>query len=131
LAEAGVEFDPALIVPAEWRRDGGSTAVARLLDSGRPFDAVFGLNDALALGAMHELLLRGVRVPGDAAVAGFDDIDEARFSSPSLTTGAPGMDEIAERSVQLLIDRIEGTEEAAGGVHVKAEFGLQIRVSAP
>jgi hypothetical protein len=41
------------------------------------------------------------------------------------------MDEIAERSVQLLIDRIEGTEEAAGGVHVKAEFGLQIRASAP
>ncbi|MDP9693339.1 UNVERIFIED_ORG: DNA-binding LacI/PurR family transcriptional regulator [Arthrobacter globiformis] len=131
LAEAGVDFDPALIVPAEWRRDGGASAVARLLESGQPFDAVFGLNDALALGAIHELLLRGVRVPGDAAVAGFDDIDEARFSSPSLTTVAPGMNEIAERSVQLLIDRIEGSEKAAFGVHVEAEFELRIRASAP
>jgi DNA-binding LacI/PurR family transcriptional regulator len=89
------------------------------------------LNDALALGAMHELLLRGVRVPEDAAVAGFDDIDEARFSSPSLTTVAPGMHEIAGRSVQLLIDRIEGSEKAASGVHVEAEFELRIRASAP
>jgi DNA-binding LacI/PurR family transcriptional regulator len=131
LADAGVDFDPALIVPAEWRRDGGASAVARLLEGGQPFDAVFGLNDALALGAMHELLLRGVRVPEDAAVAGFDDIDEARFSSPSLTTVAPGMHEIAERSVQLLIDRIEGSEKAASGVHVEAEFELRIRASAP
>ncbi|MFE4541685.1 LacI family DNA-binding transcriptional regulator [Arthrobacter sp. NPDC056727] len=131
LAEADVAFDPALIVPADWRRDGGASAVARLLEGGQPFDAVFGLNDALALGAMHELLIRGIKVPGDAAVAGFDDIDEARFSSPSLTTVAPGMNEIAERSVQLLIDRIEGTEKASGGVHMEAQFELRIRGSAP
>ena len=131
LADADVDFDPDLIVPAEWRRDGGASAVARLLAGGQPFDAVFGLNDALALGAMHELLIRGIKVPGDAAVAGFDDIDEARFSSPSLTTVAPGMNEIAERSVQLLIDRIEGTVAAAEGVHVEAQFELRIRASAP
>jgi DNA-binding LacI/PurR family transcriptional regulator len=131
LAEAGVDFDPALIVPADWRRDGGSSAVARLLEGGQPFDAVFGLNDVLALGAMHELRVRGIKVPEDAAVAGFDDIDEARFSSPSLTTVAPGMKEIAERSVQLLIDRVEGTERASGSVHVQAQFDLRIRASAP
>jgi len=85
----------------------------------------------LALGAMHELLIRGVRVPDEVAVAGFDDIDEARFASPSLTTVSPGMEEIAERSIALLLDRIEGQETAGQGVHVEAGFQLKIRESAP
>lgn len=131
LDTAGIPFDPALVAPCEWRRDGGAAAVAGLLDQGVEFDAVFGLNDALALGAMHELLIRGIKVPDQVAVAGFDDIDEARFASPSLTTVSPGMAEIAERSIALLIDRIEGRETADQGVHVEAGFQLQIRESAP
>lgn len=131
LEEAGVPFDPALVAPCEWRRDGGAAAVSGLLEGGVAFDAVFGLNDALALGAMHELLIRGMDVPGTVAVAGFDDIDEAKFASPSLTTVSPGMDEIAERSVALLIDRIEGREPAGDGVHVEAGYVLRVRESAP
>jgi DNA-binding LacI/PurR family transcriptional regulator len=131
LEQAGVVFDPALIAPGVWRRDGGAGAVAGLLDSGVQFDAVFGLNDVLALGALHELLIRGLRVPQDVAVAGFDDIDEARFASPSLTTVSPGMDEIAERSITLLLDRLAGRETAGQGVHIEAGFELKIRESAP
>jgi len=131
LEEAGVPFDDALLAPAQWRRDTGASAVAGLLESGVEFDAVFGLNDALALGALHELLIRGVKVPQDVAVAGFDDIDEARFASPSLTTVSPGMDEIAERSITLLLDRIAGREASGHGMHVEAGFELKIRESAP
>jgi DNA-binding LacI/PurR family transcriptional regulator len=131
LEAAGIDFDPALVAPGEWRRDAGATAVAGLVERNVPFDAVFGLNDALALGAMHELVLRGVKVPQDVAVAGFDDIEEARFASPSLTTVSPGMEEIAERSIGLLLDRIDGLEAADGGVHVEAGFVLKIRESAP
>jgi DNA-binding LacI/PurR family transcriptional regulator len=131
LMAAGLDFDPDLAVLCEWRRDAGASAVRQLLDSGVQFDAVFGLNDTVALGAMHELLLQGVKVPDEVAVAGFDDIDEARFASPSLTTVAPGMDEIAERSVGLLIDRIEGTGPAAAKLQLEAGFELRIRDSAP
>ncbi|WP_411375262.1 LacI family DNA-binding transcriptional regulator [Arthrobacter sp. MPF02] len=131
LEEAGVAFDPDLIAPAEWRRDAGAAAVAGLLDREVRFDAVFGLNDVLALGAMHQLLIRGIEVPQDVAVAGFDDIDEARFASPSLTTISPGMDEIAERSIALLLDRISGRESDGQGLHVEAGFELRIRESAP
>ncbi len=131
LESAGVAFDPALVVPCEWRRDGGAAAVAALHSREVEFDAVFGLNDAVALGAMHELLVRGVKVPEDVAVAGFDDIDEASYSSPSLTTVSPGMDEIAKRSLQLLLDRINGKEAAPDGVHIESDFTLKIRSSAP
>ena len=131
LDQAGIPFDAALLAPCEWRRDAGAAAVAGLMDQGVEFDAVFALNDALALGALHELLLRGVKVPHDVAVAGFDDIDEARFASPSLTTVSPGMAEIAERSIGLLLDRIEGREAAGQGVHLEAAFQLKIRESAP
>jgi DNA-binding LacI/PurR family transcriptional regulator len=80
---------------------------------------------------MHELLIRGVKVPEQVAVAGFDDIDEARFASPSLTTVSPGMAEIAERSIALLLDRIEGRETDSQGVHVEAGFQVKVRESAP
>lgn len=58
---------------------------AGLVDAGVQCDAVFGLNDALALGAMYELLIRGFRVPEQVAVAGFDDIDEARYLARACT----------------------------------------------
>ncbi|SDX31614.1 transcriptional regulator, LacI family [Arthrobacter sp. cf158] len=131
LAAAGVEYDPALVVGCDWRRDGGADAIARLLDSGVAFDAVFGLNDALALGALHELLVRGKDVPGEVAVAGFDDIDEARFASPSLTTVAPGRTEIAERAVELLIERIESKDAVLKVQQPEAAFELRVRQSAP
>lgn len=130
LEESGVAFDPGLVVPSEWRRDGGAEGVARLLDRGVQFDAVFGLNDVLALGALHELLVRGANVPEDVAVAGFDDIDEARFASPSLTTVSPGRTEIARRAVNLLIDRVEG-KSGPDVEQPRAEYALRIRQSAP
>lgn len=131
LAAAGVEYDPALVIDCEWRRDGGADAIARLLDSGVGFDAVFGLNDVVALGALHELLVRGKRVPDDIALAGFDDIDEARFASPSLTTVEPGRAEIAERAVELLINRIEGKGSPDKVEQTEVAFSLRVRQSAP
>ena len=131
LTAAGVEYDPALVVPCNWRRDAGADATSRLLDSGVEFDAVFGLNDVLALGAMHELLLRGRKVPEEIAVAGFDDIDESRFASPSLTTVAPGRAEIAERAVELLIQRIESKDAVHTVQQPEAAFELRVRQSAP
>ncbi|MFC8039812.1 LacI family DNA-binding transcriptional regulator [Paenarthrobacter sp. NPDC057355] len=131
LADAGVGYDPALVVRCPWRRDGGAEAIAGLLDSGAEFDAVFGLNDALALGALHELLVRGKKVPEEIAVAGFDDIEEARFASPSLTTVAPGRAEIAERAVELLIERIGSDQETSGVRQPEAAFELRVRDSAP
>ena len=98
-----------------------------LLASGAQFDAVLGLNDTLALGAIRVLLQHGLRVPDDVAVAGFDDIDEGSFSTPTLTTIDPGRREIARAAVQLLIDRMNGDGSASR--EIVAPYALHIRES--
>ena len=114
MAEAGLELDPALVVPGGlWHRSTGAAAMSRLLEAGTPVDAVFGLNDAMALGALRVLTARGVRVPDDIAVIGFDDVDDAQYSTPSLSSVAPGRREIAYTAVRLLVERM--AEPAGGG----------------
>ena len=104
-AEAGLAHDDALVVPCAWDRHAGAEAVRRALADGLEFDAVFGLNDVLALGALHGLALAGVRVPEDVAVVGFDNIEESEFAVPGLTTVDPGMAEIADRAVAVVLAR--------------------------
>jgi DNA-binding LacI/PurR family transcriptional regulator len=107
LAAAGL---PA---PDEWalpvrrlHRPDGAEAMSRLLDDRGSVDAVFCFTDELALGAMRELADRGLRVPDDVAVVGFDDIEDGRYSVPSLTTIAPDKEEIARWAVDCLADRL-------------------------
>jgi len=107
LREAGIELDPALLVPGDpWHRSVGADCMERLLAAGTPFDAVFALNDAMALGALRVLSARGLRVPEDVAVIGFDDVDDARYSTPSLSSVAPGRADIARTAVELVVARI-------------------------
>ncbi len=109
LADYGITSLPELLTgPIPWTRASGAKAIEALLQSGVEFDAVFGLNDALALGAMSALQRRGVVVPDEVAVIGFDNVEESAFSSPSLTTIDSGLTWVAERSVDLLLSRIAG-----------------------
>ncbi|MGP3929135.1 LacI family DNA-binding transcriptional regulator [Nonomuraea sp. KM88] len=108
LAACGLAADPSLIAHAPaWHRTGGAEAMAALLGADAP-DAVFCFNDALALGALRTLLSRGYRVPQDVMVMGFDDIEDGRFATPSLSTVSPGKALIAESAVSLLADRLAG-----------------------
>lgn len=106
---AGLEVKPdQLVCVAEFHRDDGAAAMRRLLDSGSPPDAVFCYNDLLALGAARAALERGLRIPEDLAIVGFDDIEEGRYHTPSLTTVAPDKAELARTAVAHLLARIEG-----------------------
>ncbi len=131
LDAAGVRHDPARTGAAVgWTRSAGARAMREILDRGVEVDGVVGLNDVLALGAMRVLFERGLRVPEDVAVAGFDDIDEARFSRPSLTTVQPGRAEIARTAVDLLVRQLEGgSVDVAAGRSFVAGFTLQVRES--
>ncbi|NEE01660.1 LacI family DNA-binding transcriptional regulator [Phytoactinopolyspora halotolerans] len=128
LTAAGIDVDPALTVSKiGYDRAGGASAMAALLDSGTDIDAVFCFNDLIALGALRVLRERGVRVPEDIAVAGFDDIEDGRYSSPTLTTVSPDIPFLAAEAVRLIVRRLADPDAPATDVEVP--FTVQVRES--
>jgi DNA-binding LacI/PurR family transcriptional regulator len=108
LARAGLGADPSLEVEvAEFSRECGCTAVEQLVASRVPFDGLLCFTDLLALGAMEGLTHHGIRVPGDVAVVGFDDIDEGRHCAPTLTTVAPDVQLLAMSAVMRLVTQLD------------------------
>jgi len=130
MAARGLEVPGELLVDVGdcWHRAEGLAGMRRVIDTGRPVDAVLAFNDALALGALRGAWERGLRVPDDIAVMGFDDTDEARYSIPTLTSVAPGIPELARRAVALLAARIAGREPSELGERAP-QFALQVRES--
>ena len=132
LEAAGLSYDDALVAYTTlWHRANGATSTRELLARGVPFDAVFGLNDTLALGAMRALQEASIAVPDDVAVIGFDDLDEAQYSIPSLTTVDPGQRWIARTAVARLLQRIADPDAAGQPQLMLADFRIQVRESAP
>ena len=107
LEAAGIPADPAYVsTVVSWHRSDGANAMREVIAAGLPFDGVVAFNDAMALGAMRVLQDAGLRIPHDVAIIGFDDLDETRYALPTLSTVDIGREEIAERAVELLIERI-------------------------
>lgn len=129
LTAVGLPLDPQLVVESpSYNRLDGVQAMRRLLSLERPPDAVFCFNDLMALGAIRALHEAGLRVPEDVAVVGFDDIEDGRFASPSLTTIAPDKQEIGAVAVSFLLERINGTL-TSGPKRVNIPFRLIVRES--
>jgi DNA-binding LacI/PurR family transcriptional regulator len=102
LRSAGLEPAPELQRPVhKLHRQDGYDAMLKLLDGPRP-DAVFCFTDQLALGALRALADRGLAVPDDVAIVGFDDIEDGRYSVPALTTVSPDKDQIAALALDAL-----------------------------
>jgi len=132
LEQAGIELDPTLVRPtsmAQWNRAGGAAATHRLVAEGVDFDAVFALNDTLGLGVLRALVEEKVRVPDDVAVIGFDNIDEGKYSIPSMSTVDTGRDEIARIAVDRLIERIGEKGERRPPETIKPDFRIVRRES--
>jgi DNA-binding LacI/PurR family transcriptional regulator len=109
LREAGHPVRRQLEISAPgFRRDAGAESMARLLDLPDRPDAVFCYNDPLALGAMRTVLDRGLRVPEDVAIVGFDDSEDGRFTTPTLTTISQDKRQVARYAVDLLVSRLGG-----------------------
>ncbi|MBO0985246.1 LacI family DNA-binding transcriptional regulator [Rathayibacter sp. SD072] len=132
LEAAGVPYDEDLIgYSGPWHRLNGAVAMRGIIESGVDFDAVFAFNDTLALGAVRTLQDAGRHVPDDVAVIGFDDIDESRYSVPSLSSIDPGREEIAQTAVDVLKARIDGTDTDAHRLRTAAFSVVPRESSAP
>lgn len=103
--------------------------IRQLIEEGTAFDAVFALNDTLGLGALRALGEARLRIPEDVAVIGFDNIDEARFSLPSMSSVDVGSEQIAATAVDLLIERIAEKGSRRPPRTVKPDFRIVRRES--
>ncbi len=111
LRAAGVE--PSLTMRADGRftEDGGAKAAERIFANHPDVTAVFAGNDKMALGAMHQLRRRGLSIPLDVSVVGFDDLGHSAFVNPSLTTVHLPLYEVGTLACERLIERIHGKVE--------------------
>lgn len=105
LAEAGVESDPSLIIPGDFRPQSGYEITQQLLELDSPPSAIFACNDMMAMGALYATHEAGLRTPEDVSVVGFDDIELASFTVPRLTTIAQPSHEMGFLAVELLTQR--------------------------
>ncbi len=108
LAAAGVEVDPELIQAGDWTCESGQKCAQQLFDLPAPPTAIFACNDLMAIGALTLLRERGIQVPEQVSVIGFDNIGFSAFTAPPLTTLAMPVTEIGQRLAQLLLGRISG-----------------------
>jgi LacI family transcriptional regulator len=103
LAAGQAELDPRGVVHGEFTRDGGYEAMSGLLAGGPRPDCVFAVNDVMAMGALARLRAAGLSVPGDMALAGFDDISTLRDIYPPLTTVPLPLKRMGEMAASLVL----------------------------
>jgi DNA-binding LacI/PurR family transcriptional regulator len=113
----------------QYHRQDGATAMADLLDQPTPPDAVFCFNDLLAVGALRAIGERGLRVPEDIAVVGFDNTEEGAYSRPALTSVSPDKLTIARTAIDLVRRRITEPDADFEPQEIQTPFTLAVRGS--
>jgi LacI family transcriptional regulator len=108
LADAGLEADPDLILEGDFTEPSGVMAVEMLLMRGHFFSAIFAANDQMAFGARLALYRRGLRVPDDVSLVGFDDQAPSAYMIPPLTTIRRPPLEIGETAAKALLSMMQG-----------------------
>jgi LacI family transcriptional regulator len=127
LKAAGRVVDEQLIRYADFRKRGGHEAMASLLDSGPPPDAVFVANNLMTVGAAECLIQQGRAIPGDVALVGFDSIPWADLVFPSLTTVAQPTYEVGRAAAHMLLAGIREPDHEPQKLVLATE--LQVRAS--
>jgi LacI family transcriptional regulator len=125
LAAAGILPEQELLIEANFEIEPGLRAARRLLDLHEPPTAIFAFNDNIAIGVLQAARERGVRVPEDLSVVGFDDVEAAEIVTPPLTTIRQPLAEMGRMAVSLLERLIEGQRIEA--LHVELRTQLIVR----
>ena len=129
LADAGIGLDERLVVTTSLDREGGAQAADLLLDGEAAFTAICCASDLLAIGALQRLGERGIRVPDDVSLAGFDDIAMAGMTAPRLSTVRIPLREMGRRGFELVDRALAG--EALTPEEMPAEIVLRESTGPP
>jgi LacI family transcriptional regulator len=125
LVNAGVPFDKTLVVAGTFLQPGGFAATNQLLNLAKPPTAIFAANDLTAFGALEAIKERGLRVPHDISVIGFDDIPMASQVYPPLTTVRQPLAEMGRAAVRMTIAKLRGVEPPSQRITLTTELVLR------
>ncbi len=106
LDEAGIQVDEALIVRGDFQYESGYEAASQLLSIPEPPSAIFACNDLMAVGVLSSALERGIQIPGELSVVGFDDVRLAVYANPPITTVKQPKYEMGVLAAQMLLERM-------------------------
>lgn len=127
MREAGLQIDEDYIVYHTFSYKGGMRGIKQLLQLKEPPTAVFCISDLIAVGAIKELKSRGIKVPDNIAVVGFDNNSIAPMYEPSITTIAQPRYDIGKKTMDIMLKRIKGITPS--NLIIKMEHELIIRDS--
>ncbi len=122
LSDAGIKFDQELVYRGNFSEQSGMEAGLHLLALAEPPTAIFAASDAMAQGVMSAIREKGLRIPDDISVIGFDDIPAAAMTRPPLTTLRHPFDAMAHATVQELVRRIRGEPGRRHRIEFPSEF---------
>lgn len=122
LAEAGMLGEPEMLRYGEPASETGVRAAGELLDLAEPPTAIVCFNDKVAVGALEAAAARGLRVPADLSVTGFDDIDVSRATTPKLTTVRQPLQEMGRTAVTMLMRQLDGLAHEALSMELATEL---------
>ncbi|WP_320064434.1 LacI family DNA-binding transcriptional regulator [Micromonospora sp. RTGN7] len=131
LEGAGVAVDDALIFPGNFYHEAGYAAGTQLLALPDPPTAIFASSDQMALGVYEAVRKRGLRVPDDISVVGFDDLPEVRWCSPPLTTVRQPLVEMGMLAARTVLRLAQGEKIESPRVELATELVVRDSAAAP
>jgi LacI family transcriptional regulator len=131
LAAAGVLPDPELVVESDFSIESGDGAAAALLDLPERPTAIFGFNDNVAIGAIRTAAARGLGVPDDLSVVGFDDAEQSGLVSPALTTVRQPLAEMGRMGVSVLLRLLDHQRVEAMSIELATRLVVRDSTAAP
>jgi LacI family transcriptional regulator len=131
LAGHGLLLDARLVMSGDWQIESGRAAAARLLLAPEPPTAIFAFNDEMAIGTLRAAHERGLRIPDNLSVVGFDDVDRAELVTPRLTTVRQPLDEMGRMAVSLLLRVLEAQSLEALRVELATRLIVRDSTAAP
>jgi LacI family transcriptional regulator len=131
LERAGIKFNPALVRNGDFQHEAGFICGGKLLDLPEPPTAIFAGSDQQAFGLYEAARQRGLRVPQDLSVVGFDDLPVSRWVPPPLTTVRQPLDEMGRAAAQMLADLIEGRPLHSTRIELFTELIIRESTAAP
>jgi len=131
MQDAGIEVKPGWVVEGHYTPPSGKEAMEQLLNVAPELTAVVCGNDWMAMGAMEAIYQKGLRVPEDISLVGFDDIDTAQWVTPPLTTMRQPTRQIGAKAAELLINQVETGKRVRETVLFCAEMVVRQSVAPP